>query len=98
VLRRSFDWLFRNRITGAVTIAQFPNLALLLFGMAYATQMLVRPGGTAGFLLAVATRLFLAWWAADELLRGVNPWRRILGVGVLAYLAATLLWASGPDG
>jgi hypothetical protein len=23
----------------------------------------------------------LGWWAADEVLRGVNPWRRLLGLG-----------------
>ena len=35
----------------------------------------------------------LGWWAVDEVVRGVNPWRRLLGVvgcvivllGVLAF-------------
>jgi hypothetical protein len=26
----------------------------------------------------------LVWWAVDELIRGVNPWRRFLGGAVLA--------------
>jgi len=26
----------------------------------------------------------LVWWAIDELFRGVNPWRRLLGGAVLA--------------
>jgi hypothetical protein len=26
------------------------------------------------------------WWAVDEIVRGVNPWRRILGAVVLAFV------------
>jgi len=33
----------------------------------------------------------LAWWAVDEVVRGVNPWRRCLGAGVLAFLAWKLV-------
>ncbi|MGA7385701.1 MAG: hypothetical protein WBW81_13720 [Methylocella sp.] len=29
-------------------------------------------------------------WALDEAVRGVNPWRRFLGVAVLVYLASTI--------
>ncbi len=34
-------------------------------------------------MAALAT---LAWWAIDEVVRGVNPWRRILGVGGCAVV------------
>jgi hypothetical protein len=30
-------------------------------------------------------------WAADEIVRGVNPWRRCLGAAVIAYEFLTLL-------
>jgi hypothetical protein len=30
-------------------------------------------------------------WAADEIFRGVNPWRRLLGIAVLVYEMATIL-------
>ncbi|MGY3133475.1 hypothetical protein ACVWZM_004157 [Bradyrhizobium sp. USDA 4501] len=30
-------------------------------------------------------------WAADEIIRGVNPWRRCLGMAVAVYVIATLL-------
>jgi hypothetical protein len=33
----------------------------------------------------------LAVWAGDELLRGVNPWRRCLGGAVLTGLAVRLI-------
>ena len=36
------------------------------------------------------TSSLLAWWAADEVLRGVNPWRRCLGAAVLAMLVLRL--------
>ena len=32
----------------------------------------------------------LVWWAADEVLRGVNPWRRFLGAGVLTFAVVRL--------
>jgi len=32
----------------------------------------------------------LIWWAVDELIRGVNPWRRLLGGAVLAGQIAKL--------
>jgi hypothetical protein len=28
-------------------------------------------------------------WAIDEILRGVNPWRRLLGIAVLGYEITT---------
>lgn len=89
---RFLDWLFRNRHTGRITLGQFPNLPMLLFGTGYAIEWLARPGGRTGLFVWAATRACLAWWAADELLRGVNPWRRMLGAGVLVYLGISLLW------
>jgi hypothetical protein len=29
-------------------------------------------------------------WALDEVVRGVNPWRRFLGVAVLIYVVSTV--------
>ena len=41
-------------------------------------------------LSAVATAA-LVWWAIDEILRGVNPFRRGLGAVVLALTAAQVV-------
>lgn len=83
-LERVSGWLFRNRTTGRITIAQFPNAALWLFLVASVLQRLFSPTGS----LATALRLLadggLVWWAVGELARGVNPWRRLLGGAVLA--------------
>jgi hypothetical protein len=85
------DWLFRNRQTGRRTIAQFPNPPLLVFLAAAAVRWLAHPSGTAGTVVDVIALVALVVWAGDEVLRGVNPWRRFLGGGVLAYAAVGLL-------
>jgi hypothetical protein len=41
--------------------------------------------------LRAAAAVGLIWWAADEVLRGVNPWRRLLGGAVLAAQIAKYL-------
>ncbi|HKY74886.1 MAG TPA: hypothetical protein VJS45_02005 [Acidimicrobiia bacterium] len=78
------DWLFRNRRTGRITIVQAPNVALWLFiGAAVVRSLLDPSGGLRTALDGLATAA-LVWWAVDEIVRGVNPWRRLLGGAVLA--------------
>ena len=90
-LARARDWAFRSRVDGRITIGQWPNLPLWLFlGLAAAGRILA-PAGSVGTALRVAEGLALAWWALDEILRGVNPWRRFLGAAVLAGYAALSL-------
>ena len=78
------EWLFRNRQTGRITIAQFPNAALAVFLVAAALRSLFDPTGWPGDALNLLATAALIWWAVDEVVRGVNPWRRILGGAVLA--------------
>lgn len=78
------DWLFRNRQTGRITIVQFPNVPLGLFLVASVLRRVLDPAGSLDTTLRVIATAGLIWWAADELIRGVNPWRRLLGGGVLA--------------
>ena len=89
-MRSGFEWLFRNRRTGAITIAQFPNLPLWIFFGALLLRRIADPGGAARTLLDVVSTLALGWWAGDELFRGVNPFRRILGGGVLTLLLVSV--------
>jgi len=85
------DWLFRNRRTGAMTVAQFPNVPLLVFVAAVVVRWIAHPAGTVGTVVDGVALVALVVWAGDEVLRGVNPWRRLLGGGVLAYTAIGLL-------
>jgi hypothetical protein len=82
--RRVVDWLFRDRRTGQIVIAQWPNLALAVFLGAAGVRWLAHPEGTAGTIVRAVAAASLLWWSGDEVVRGVNPFRRILGAVVLA--------------
>jgi hypothetical protein len=80
LVRSSLDWFFRDRRTGRILVAHFPNLPILLwFGTVIARQLTVQ-GTTLDTLLEWAGSFTLGWWAIDEVVRGVNPWRRVLGL------------------
>ena len=85
------DWMFRSRKTGRITLAQLPNWQLVVWLLASAGIRLGHPQGRARDVLVVLASAALALWAGDEVLRGVNPFRRILGVAVLAWLAFSLV-------
>jgi hypothetical protein len=84
--RSTFDWAFRNRNTGKVTMAQFPNLCLGIFLITLLVTRYLPITDTSHTLLDGVVGLSLAWCAADEIIRGLNPWRRILGATFLAVL------------
>ena len=79
----SFRWWFENRQTGAITIAQAPNPALLVAVGGWAVGALF--GATPGTIGRVVSTIGFVWWSGDEIVRGVNPWRRLLGAGVLVW-------------
>ncbi len=54
-------------------------MALWIFFGAVALRLLVPADGTLRSILDGIGVAALAWWAVDEVLRGVNPWRRLLG-------------------
>jgi len=81
--RRAIDWLFRDRSTGKYVVVSWPNLPLWVFIVARALEWLT---GGSSILRWIGT-VALLWWAFGELVRGVNPFRRILGGGVLVFVA-----------
>jgi hypothetical protein len=88
---RAVNWLFRNPKTGNITIVQLPNVSLGVFIAAVLVRVVVRPsGGLRGGVSAVAT-VALTCWAVDEIVRGVNPWRRFLGGAVLTLTVIGLV-------
>lgn len=77
------DWLFRDRTTGRITIAQVPNLSLAIFLGALVVRWVASPTGTFATVVDAVATGALVWWGLDEVIRGVNPFRRMLGVAVL---------------
>jgi hypothetical protein len=75
------DWLFRNRETGGITVAQAPNPPLAILLVTIGLRLVVPDGSSAESALGWIGLGALAWWALDEVIRGVNPWRRLLGLG-----------------
>jgi hypothetical protein len=90
-VRRAVDWWFRSRETGRITVGQWPNLSLWIFIVAWTLRRLLDPTGTVDTVLAVVATAALVVWALDELIRGVNPWRRLLGATVLTWQVLGLL-------
>jgi hypothetical protein len=90
-LRRFIRWVFVNRRTGRITVAQWPNIALWSYAALSFVGHVDGVNGTAQQALQLGSVVALVVWAADELIRGVNPFRRILGVVVL--LATTIYGA-----
>jgi hypothetical protein len=86
-----FDWLFRSRITGRITIAQFPNVALWFFFLMVGLRRVVTNGTAPRTAIDWIAVVALAWWAIDEVVRGVNPWRRFLGLAGCWFVATALI-------
>jgi len=86
--------MFRSRTTGRITLAQRPNWLLAVWLLASAVTWLGHAQGWVHTVLAVLASAALGLWAGDELLRGVNPFRRLLGLAILAWLGFSLvrLW------
>ncbi len=86
--QKAFRWTFDSRLTGRVTVAQFPNVWVWIFLAAMLGERLVPPSSPSRQVLVGAKAASLTIWALDEIARGVNPWRRFLGVAALVYEAA----------
>ena len=89
------NWLFRSRTDGKITVAQFPSLALGIFlaclVICFALGAFAADASGLRSAVDVIGTLALIWWALDELIRGVNPWRRGLGLVVLAFVGGGLI-------
>ena len=87
-MRGALDWLFVDRTDPdrRWVLGQWPNVAILVFLVLTVIASFVADDGPWGLALYVGTRIAILWWAADELVRGVNPFRRITGAGVLVFV------------
>lgn len=82
------SWWLRDR-DGRMVVAQWPNVALSVW---IAVELISWVGVLASHKAALAGvgRGALIVWALDEVIRGVNPFRRLLGAVVLAAQLAAL--------
>lgn len=88
-VQKGFDWLLRDRRTGRVVVAQWPNAAAWIYVASLLARRVV-PDGAVTAVVVVGT-VALVVWAVDEVVRGVNPFRRLLGAGVLVAQAVSLV-------
>ena len=79
-----------NRRTGRMTVAQWPNVSLSVFIVLSLALHFFNPKGGTRDVLRVFADVALLVWALDELVRGVNPFRRILGLVVIVATIASL--------
>jgi hypothetical protein len=94
IVRRAFRWMFLNRRTGAITVMQWPNISLSIYLALTIALRFIRPLGTTETVLRVLAGAALVVWAVDELIRGVNPFRRMLGSVVLLVTVVTFALSS----
>lgn len=78
-------WFFENRETGEITVAQFPNWPLFAIAGGWILRAFTADGSVVHDLSGVGVTVLWIYWGADELIRGVNPWRRLVGSGVLVW-------------
>jgi len=88
---KAIDWAFRSRETGRIAIVQWPNVTLIVFVVARALDGLLDPRTRWSTVLSGVGTVAIVWWSVDELVRGVNPWRRLLGAGMLVVQVIPLV-------
>ena len=91
------DWWLADRTRGGPgsapwVVGQWPNPALVVFLLALVARLVVPDPATAEALVLVGRGALLVW-GLDELVRGVNPFRRVLGLGVSGWQVVGLLTA-----
>ena len=83
---KALNWLFRDRATGEIIIGQFPNTSLALVLLLWAARVVFPASDATRTVRNIAESGAVLWWAGDELVRGVNPWRRFIGAGASGFL------------
>jgi hypothetical protein len=87
----SWRWWFENRETGDLAIVQFPNRTLWAAGSSEVLGRLVEKDSLLHDMVGWASVGLWVYWGLLELFRGVNPWRRLLGLGVILWELRSLV-------
>jgi hypothetical protein len=86
---RLWDRIWRDKY-GDVVIWQTPNIWLVGWAAIIFISLFFRTGTVTDVMSWVATA-FLSVWAILEIFRGVNYFRRLLGLIVLVYIILTII-------
>lgn len=84
-MSREVPWLYRNPRTGRRVRGEFPNTAMFAFQSSFAASVFVPDDDVAAVARDVAF-FSLMWWAADELIRGHSPFRRLIGLATIVVV------------
>lgn len=87
----SLRWWFEDRTTGRLTVAQFPNWQLWAALASSIVARLLSGAGTVGSIAEWASHGLWILWAGFEVVSGVNPWRRLLGLAVIAWRVSLMV-------
>lgn len=82
--RTIFKKLFYSK-SGRLVIIQFPNIPLFIWLICIITNKFIS-SSTIGTVLSITGTVALLIWAILEIVGGVNYFRRIVGLVVLAYI------------
>lgn len=89
--RTGFEWLFQNRQTGSITVAQVPNLPMWIFLGSTLVRLSVPMDTAVADWIEGISLASLSWWATLEVRSGVNPWRRFLGLAGFTFVAVAAI-------
>lgn len=89
MLKNIWDKIWRDD-SGKVVIWQWPNIWLLAWG-GFTFVSLVFGRGTLANILTWAGEASLIIWSVLEIFKGVNYFRKTLGLVVLAYAMMSIL-------
>ena len=78
------DWFVRDRSTGRIALLQWPNPALVVWALTAVVSRFGLFSGRAEEIRLIGVGALVAW-AADEIIRGDSPARRLLGLIVLGW-------------
>ena len=73
MMTRFVDWFERDRHTGRIVIAQWPNIWLWIFAAASIVELYTSSAESVGTSIQTIAIASLVIWADDEVLRGANP-------------------------
>jgi hypothetical protein len=75
---------------------KLPNVPLWIFIIAVVLRRVIANGPVARPIIRGTGLVALVWWALDETFRGVNPWRRLVGLGCCVLMVSRMVASRRP--